>query len=373
MAISRVLVVEDNHEVRRMVTASIKTIGDEIEVLDVPSAEEALVVVASQSLDLLVIDIRLPGMSGLDMVARLRRRKPDTRLILVTGVEDAEIRRQMAEAKADACFFKPIDVQAFLEAVKRSLSAHPQNSRQFPSPYAHTAPISVHRLKAASAPVKVSQPEPAQEEVFTTPYERLSALKKQVKAVSALLVNDAGQILEEAGNAPEISTGSPLLQSLMRSFRSSLQVSQSMARGTSESLQYFAAPRQCIYVAPVGMNYCLFVVTSGYFGPDKLGMIYHAVHLAVRDLQGILAKEAANQKSVPQPATPPVVPVDKETLTMVDGMFSQAAQTGSREQAEGFWENVEKTGAADSTPGKEILTYEQARHLGLAPTDDQGS
>ena len=84
----RVLVVEDNHEVRRMVTASIKTLGAEIEVLDVPSAEEALFISASLPLDLVVFDIRLPGMSGLEMVARLRKRKPETKIILVTGVDD---------------------------------------------------------------------------------------------------------------------------------------------------------------------------------------------------------------------------------------------------------------------------------------------
>src|SRR5512137_2433741 len=108
MSISRVLVVEDNHEVRRMVTASIKTLADDIEVLDVPSAEEALVVSAPQPLDLIVLDIHLPGMSGLEMVARLRKRKPDAKLILVTGVDDDEVRKQVAEANPSAYFFKPI-------------------------------------------------------------------------------------------------------------------------------------------------------------------------------------------------------------------------------------------------------------------------
>ena len=62
MTAYRVLVVEDNHEVRRMVTASIKTLGTEIDVLDVPSAEEALFISTSLPLDLVVIDFRLPGM-----------------------------------------------------------------------------------------------------------------------------------------------------------------------------------------------------------------------------------------------------------------------------------------------------------------------
>lgn len=77
MAAYRVLVVEDNHEVRRMVAASIKALDAEIDVLDVPSAEEALLISTSLALDLVVLDIRLPGMSGLEMVARIRKRRPE--------------------------------------------------------------------------------------------------------------------------------------------------------------------------------------------------------------------------------------------------------------------------------------------------------
>ncbi len=73
MAAYRVLVVEDNHEVGRMVTASIKTLGAEIDVLEVPSAEEALLISSSLPLDLVVLDIRLPGMSGLEMVTKLAK------------------------------------------------------------------------------------------------------------------------------------------------------------------------------------------------------------------------------------------------------------------------------------------------------------
>src|SRR4030066_1297820 len=123
MAAYRVLVVEDNHEVRRMITASIKTLDAEIDVLDVPSAEEALFISASLPLDLIVLDFRLPGMSGLEMVARLRKRKPGIKIILVTGVEDDATRQQVMEAGVAAYFFKPIEIAAFLEAVKRALGS----------------------------------------------------------------------------------------------------------------------------------------------------------------------------------------------------------------------------------------------------------
>jgi CheY-like chemotaxis protein len=370
MSISSVLVVEDNHEVRRMVTASIKTLGDDIEVLEVPSAEEALVVSASQALDLIVLDIHLPGMSGLEMVARLRKRKPDTKLILVTGVDNDEVRKQVAEANASAYFFKPIEIQVFLEAVKRCLIPAQPPARSPTNSGVATAPISARHAQVRATRQGTAVTEPVSEEPLTTSYERLSALKKQVKAVAALLVNDAGQILEEAGTASDIATNSPLLMALMRAFRASLQVSQAMARGTSESLQYFAAPRQCIYISPVGLNHCLFVVTSGYFGPDRLGMLYHTIHLAVRDLQEILANEAASAKEYTRLDMLPPVAVDKETLARVEGMFSQAPPHGSSERADGFWKNVADSGA-DSTPNKEVLSYDQARELGLAPPDHE--
>ncbi len=367
--------VEDNHEVRRMVTASLKTLGDEIEVLDMPSAEEALFIGTSQPLDLVVLDIRLPGMSGLDMVPRLRKRKPEAKIILVTGVDDAQVRQQVTEANVDAFFFKPIDVTAFLEAVKRCLSSSPGAVAAPLSAMDQAARVSIPGPGKSGVSNENEAGEAASVEQPSTLHDRLAVLKKQVKAVSVLLVNSAGQIVEEAGSGTDISTGSRLLSALMHAFRASLQVSQAMAKGTNESLQYFAAPRQCIYVAPVGMNHTLFVVTAGYFGPDKLGMIYHTIHLVVHDLQISLAKEAAERKEPPLPKRelPTEVSVDKETLAKVEGIFSQASHTAGKEQADGYWETLGESNPPEETPGKEVLTYDQARQLGLAPDDDKAA
>ena len=329
MTAYRVLVVDDNHEVRRMVTASLKTLDADIDVLDVPSAEEALFISASLPLDLVVIDFRLPGMSGLEMVSRLRKRKPGAKIILVTGVADELTRQQVSTAGADAFFFKPIEINNFLDAVKRCLWSAPLESSPpsvdkdrtiAPSP---PTVLTSEAVAATLVPaVAVNTPQPG----LT---ERLAELKQQLKAVAALVVNDAGQVLEEAGSAVDISTGSALLSSLMHTFRASLQVSQAMAKGNSESLQYFAAPRQCIYVAPVGMNHALFVVTAGFLGPDKLGTIYHTIHLAVHDLQIILADEATKQKEFENlPAELPAeITVDQETLAQVEDIFSKASLT----------------------------------------------
>jgi len=378
MAAYRVLVVEDNHEVRRMVTASIKTLGAEIDVLDVPSAEEALLINTTLPLDLVVLDIRLPGMSGLEMVTKLRKGKPETKIILVTGVEDEAIRQQVSEAGAEAFFFKPIAITTFLDVVKHSLWPAPSEPGLSSSDEDQSAVIPPTTAVAQVAPQINVAKEVASHAHTPTLAECLADLKQQVKATSALLVNDVGQVIEEAGSATEITTGSALLSALMQAFNASLQVSHAMSKGSRASLQYFAARRECLYVTPVGLKHGLFVVTEGFFDPDKLGMIDYAIQIAVRDLQAILANDAVegqagqSESEKAQTELPTEITVDQETLAGVEDMFSKVSKTGSDGQADGFWETVADSDALAGGHGKDVLSYDQARDLGLAPDEDKG-
>jgi len=366
MAAYRVLVVEDNHEVRRMVTASIKTLSAEIDVIDVPSAEEALFISASLPLDLMVLDIRLPGMSGLEMVIRLRTRTPETKIILVTGVEDVTIRRQVSEAGADAYFYKPIDIATFLAAVRHCLWA---DLNEVSQPAARAS---------VSGEPSVSGVKPVALKGFkSTLDERLSALKLQVRAISVLLVNEAGQVVEVAGNPSQITSGSVLLPAFMEAFRANQKVSDALGKGSFESLLYFTDAKQRIYLAPVDSSNALLMVTVGYFEPDKLGLLDRAIHLAVHDLRDILERMREEESLKPvvdiveQTELPAEIIVDPETLAGVADMFSQAPKDGGKEEADGFWETLEENGQLDGISNKDVLSYDQARDMGLAPNNEK--
>jgi two-component system response regulator (stage 0 sporulation protein F) len=121
MKTHRVLIVDDQHDVRHMLASSLQTFKQEVDVIQVPSAEEAMLVSSRMTVDLLVVDVRLPGMSGLELTERIRNRNPGIKIILITGLEDQDIRRQVAEAGADAYFYKPIDMVRFLDIVEQSL------------------------------------------------------------------------------------------------------------------------------------------------------------------------------------------------------------------------------------------------------------
>lgn len=375
MSAYRVLVVDDNHDVRRMVIASLKTLGPEIDVLDVPSAEEALFISASLPLDLVVLDFRLPGMTGMDMLSRLRKRRPETRIILVTGVEDTTIRQQVASSGVDAYFFKPLEIDAFLEAVKHCL--WPSQAEPLPPSGTPNTALSLEGPQSGetSGNLVAMVEKSISHGLLPTLDERLTSLRQQLHAASVILVNNAGQILEVVGNPMEFTSGSTILSTLMDAYRANLQVSRVLGRATGPSLQYFASQRQCLYMAPVGENHALFITISGYIDPDKLGTIDRLIQTSARDLQDILSGIAAREQS-PQASLEKMqaelaskVTIDHETLDRVERMFATAASSGAPQGADSFWDEVENKDASAEVSGKDVLTYDQARDLGLNPGD----
>jgi CheY-like chemotaxis protein len=143
MSISRVLIVDDQHETRQVLRAALATLPSRLEIVDVPSGEEAMLIISAQPFDLLVTDIRLAGISGLELMAQVRQRNPEVKIILVTGTTDVELREKLAKVGAEAYFFKPIEMAEFLRAI---LSLLGEVDRQEPPSGHDRASESVHTL-----------------------------------------------------------------------------------------------------------------------------------------------------------------------------------------------------------------------------------
>jgi CheY-like chemotaxis protein len=65
--------------------------------------------VATATLILILSDINMPGMSGLELLPRARAARPDVPIIMITAYGDAETKRKALEGGADALLPKPID------------------------------------------------------------------------------------------------------------------------------------------------------------------------------------------------------------------------------------------------------------------------
>jgi CheY-like chemotaxis protein len=76
---------------------------------DAPSALERIVEAKDVTLILILSDINMPGMSGLDLLPRAKAARPDVPVIMITAYGDAETKRRALESGAEALLTKPID------------------------------------------------------------------------------------------------------------------------------------------------------------------------------------------------------------------------------------------------------------------------
>jgi CheY-like chemotaxis protein len=74
-----------------------------------PSALQCIANAGDASLILILSDINMPGMSGLELLPKAKAMRPDVPIIMITAYGDAETKRKVLEGGADAIFTKPID------------------------------------------------------------------------------------------------------------------------------------------------------------------------------------------------------------------------------------------------------------------------
>ena len=103
----RMLIVEDERDICDCLEQFFTARG--FAVLSVFSGEEALERLKAESADVILLDILLPGLSGIEILRRAKELDPRVRVIMVTGVDHAELRRQ-AHHYGDAAYVtEPFD------------------------------------------------------------------------------------------------------------------------------------------------------------------------------------------------------------------------------------------------------------------------
>ena len=112
-----VLVVEDDADIRDLLTTILATAVDEV--LSCIDGQEALELAASRQLDLVVLDLALPGgLSGLDVLTRLRASCNRAKTMLLTAYAGADDRAAALAAGADAFVAKPFKITELVEQVR---------------------------------------------------------------------------------------------------------------------------------------------------------------------------------------------------------------------------------------------------------------
>jgi DNA-binding NtrC family response regulator len=114
----RLLLVDDEVEFLEPMKARLERRG--LACATATSGEDALRLLGSERFDCAVVDVKMPGMDGLELLRRMRRTWPETAVVLLTGHASVELGVQGMELGAFEYLLKPVELDDLLDTVRRA-------------------------------------------------------------------------------------------------------------------------------------------------------------------------------------------------------------------------------------------------------------
>jgi CheY-like chemotaxis protein/predicted regulator of Ras-like GTPase activity (Roadblock/LC7/MglB family) len=113
----RVLIVDDEEDLTWSISKHLAKDKDKYELLAVNSAKEALKVLNKVPAELVISDIRMPEMSGLDLLLEIRQNYPSTKVIIMTAYGSHEVQQQANERGCFKYIEKPFEIQELRQMI----------------------------------------------------------------------------------------------------------------------------------------------------------------------------------------------------------------------------------------------------------------
>jgi len=129
MTAPHVLIVDDDPALLAALPEALRLRMDGVTVDTADSGAAALDRIAAREYEAIVIDIKMPGMDGLALLAKIRARRPDTPVLMITGHGEHALAIQALRGGAYDFIQKPIDRDHFVAALSRAMRAHALNRR----------------------------------------------------------------------------------------------------------------------------------------------------------------------------------------------------------------------------------------------------
>ncbi|HUH97942.1 MAG TPA: response regulator [Anaerolineales bacterium] len=345
-----VLLVDDQRDILRLLHSTLDTLNNtDLQIFETPSGEEALLEASRQRIDLLVSDYKLPGMSGIELMHKVRARHPEVKVILISGMTDRKARDEMLNAGAVALFDKPIPLADFLDAVERNLG-----------------------LVRTIFPPETSPKEEARRARVS---DLLANFRQDIDAHAVFLLNERGMVLARAGALYDSSLEVSLLSALIAIFNAGLKIAKINHQETLDQYFVFGNGDEDLLLIPVTSAYALLLAGEKLTKRESVLDTMQAL-LALRDEVERSLRSMGVTAELKQPPAPP--PVKKKGRTgeplpsappspEMEALLKEAAQKKIKQQEmDEFWNKAAEQHAKKSS-NPEVISYEEARRMGLTP------
>jgi DNA-binding response OmpR family regulator len=267
MASKHILIVDDEPRVAFFLGKTLERAPQDYRISTAKSGEDALGILRQSHVDLLVTDLRMPGISGLDLIRWVRASNPETRTILITAYGNDEVEREARRMKAYHYITKPFDIGDFTSAVEDALSG-----------------------------VAVSRPGfvVLSDEAFEKIAKELETLRYDTGSMCILLADMQGQRLVEVGNTDTLDV-TTLLALLGGGFVTNTELARQFGEGEAANLNFHQGTRYEIYSATVGKNLFIALVYDRQTQPSRIGVVWLYARRAIESLLEIVESNEITQ------------------------------------------------------------------------------
>ena len=114
----KILIVDDDADMRQILSAALAPLA---EVATAPDGREAVRLLAADKPRLMLLDIAMPGMSGIEVLRAARERDPNLVVVMLTGEADLAVAKTTLELGARTYVTKPFDMDVVYGEIKRLL------------------------------------------------------------------------------------------------------------------------------------------------------------------------------------------------------------------------------------------------------------
>jgi len=372
--------VDDAMELGRLLKAALEVLGAKLTISVHPSAEEAILEAGKHTVDLVVTDMRLPGMTGVELIKRMRKRQPDLKVILISGLTDRKIRQQAEELGCEAFLPKPLEMEEFMRVSANALGV------KVPGSVGETSTVEKEAPSRQREKGKEKSPETPGAETLGVEGQKqlLETLCRAAGALGVVLLDDKGNRLVRSGEFPKIEVAGEWIPPLMMVMQSSNTLANMFANSHPSVGVTMRGAAFDLIMAPAASGVIMVAMKAGS-SSIRLALALEEVLAVQPQLAATLPAlvPAASSQPVeidravstpadpePKPEAPPAVPEDPAALAAFASLFGDGNAPGAAAAAadtDSFWEQASDQLLAKVNP--DTISFDQAVQLGLAPDE----